>query len=373
MIRAGLVYAACWLLFGALYSVILYLGGRPIAVADALTGGMTNSLYAALLGIPVLLVVRRGLDRGWSRGRLTATGGAAALLFAAAWTTLVSLSVVVFAPPEASAMYLRWGLWWQFVTGLFLGSAIVAVPVFLHNARRLREQQARAAHAEALRARAELAALRAQLQPHFLFNALHSISAVLRSNPRGAEEALEQLGAMLRYALGVQRDDREEVTLAEELEFVRAYLAIEQLRLGERLKIEERVDPEALECAVLAFTIQPLVENAVRHGIAANPGGGTVRIEATVDDDRLTIVVADNGMGATESVHNQRASRGVGIRSVQQRLSTRYGPAAALRIDTAEGHGFSASITLPVIAPQRRVLMPPPPPPPPPVMLPSSP
>jgi signal transduction histidine kinase len=320
-------------------------------VADAFLGGMSNSLMAALLGIPVLLLVRHGLARRWSRTHLTSATSVAVLVYATAWTLVVSLSVIRFAPADVAAMYMQWGMWWQFVTGLLLGAAVVGGVVVLHNARRLREQEARTARAEALRARAELAALRAQLQPHFLFNTLHSISAVLRSDPHGAEQALEHLGAMLRYALGVARDDREEVTLSDELNFVRAYLSIEQLRLGDRLRVVEHVDPEALECAVLAVTLQPLVENAVRHGIATNPRGGTVRITATVAEESLHIAVADDGVGASDAEHALRATGGVGIRSVRQRLSARYGAAATLRIETSPGRGFRASITLPVVAP----------------------
>ena len=355
MIRSALAYLACWLPFAACYTAILLVSGRPIRVVDALMGGTTNSLMAALLGVPVLLIVRHGLRRAWPRLHLTSAAAVAIVLYAAAWTALVSLSVIRFAPAEAVTMYIRWGMWWQFVTGLLLGAAIVAAVVLLHNARRLREQEARTAQAEALRARAELAALRAQLQPHFLFNALHSISAVLRSDPRGAEHALEQLGSMLRYALGVQRDDREEVTLAEELDFVRSYLAIEQLRLGDRLRVQEQIDPDALECAVLAVSLQPLVENAIRHGIAPSSRGGTVRITASIDADRLHVEIADDGVGAVaEVMDEQRMLRGVGIRSVRQRLAARYGTAASLFIDTAADRGFRASITLPVRAPALR-------------------
>ncbi len=352
MIRSALVYFACWLPFAACYSLILFLSGRPMTVADAIIGGGSSTLAAAIFGLPVIAATRRGLTRGWSRTRLTVTSTAAALIYSAAWTTFVSWSVIRFAPPDAAATYLKWGVWWQFGTGLFLGTTVLGAVIFLHNAQRLREQQARAAQAEALQARAELAALRAQLQPHFLFNALHSIAAVMRSDPHGAEHALEQLGSMLRYALGVQRDDREEVTLGEELEFVRAYLAIEQLRLGDRLRVEEVVDPDALECAVLAFTLQPLVENAVRHGIAASSRGGVVRITASVDDDRLCIAVADDGIGArADALQENGDERGVGIRAVTQRLNARYGSAGSLHIDTAPARGFRVSLTMPLSVP----------------------
>jgi signal transduction histidine kinase len=353
--RTALIYLACWLPFAATYTIILMVSGRPMTALDALIGGVVSALQAAILGIPVLLVIKRGLARGWSKRRLTSASVSAILLFAAAWTTVVSWNVIRYAPPDAAATYIRWGMWWQVVTGIFLASAITGVVLLAHNANRLREQEARTARAEALRAQAELAALRAQLQPHFLFNALHSISAVLRSDPRGAEQALEQLGSMLRYALGVQRDDREDVTLAEELDFVRAYLAIEQLRFGDRLRVQEQIDPEALECAVLAVTLQPLVENAIRHGIASNTRGGTVFIRAAIEDDRLRLEVADDGSGAVaEVIDEQRGARGVGIRSVRQRLNARYGAAGELRIETAPGKGFRAVISLPVSAPAVR-------------------
>lgn len=350
--RGALVYFACWLPFAACYSLILYLSGRPMSATDAALGGLTNSTFAALLGLPLLIATRRGLRRGWTRLHLTSALAAAVFLYAAAWTTLVSLSVIRYAPRESAAMYMKFGMWWQFVTGLLLGAAVVGACALVHNVAQLREQQARAAKAEVLRARAELAALRAQLQPHFLFNALHSISAVLRSDPRGAEHAIEQLGSMLRYALGIQRDDREQVTLAEELEFVRAYLAIEQLRLGDRLRSEEDIDPDALECAVLTFTLQPLVENAVQHGIAANTKGGTVRISASVDDAQLRLEVGDDGAGAHAALLREHDDeRGIGLRAVSQRLSARYGSSATLRIDTAPGQGFRATITMPLSVP----------------------
>jgi signal transduction histidine kinase len=323
-----------------------------MSATDAALGGLTNSLFAALLGIPLLFATRRALRRRWSRSHLTIAFAIAVILYAAAWTTFVTLSVMRYAPSESAAMYMKFGMLWQFVTGLLLGTAVVGACALVHNVAQLREQQERAAKAEALRARAELAALRAQLQPHFLFNALHSISAVLRSDPRGAEHAIEQLGSMLRYALGIQRDDREEVTLAEELEFVRAYLAIEQLRLGDRLRTEENIDPDALECAVLAFTLQPLVENAVRHGIAATTNGGTVRITASIEDTYLRLEVADDGVGTHAALVREHGDeRGVGLRAVSQRLSTRYGGSATLRIDTALGQGFRATIVLPVSVP----------------------
>jgi LytS/YehU family sensor histidine kinase len=112
---------------------------------------------------------------------------------------------------------------------------------------RLREQEARAARADALRMRAELAALRGQLNPHFLFNTLHTLTALVRRDPDTAEHALERFGDMLRYVLDVKRSAREDVTLGDEMQFVRNYLSLEQLRLGDRLRVAEQLDPDALD------------------------------------------------------------------------------------------------------------------------------
>src|SRR4029078_5856777 len=131
----------------------------------------------------------------------------------------------------------------QAIDGLFFYGLIAAASYVIRIATRLREQEARVARAETLRMRAELAVLRGQLNPHFLFNTLHTLTALVRRDPETAERALERFGDMLRYVLDVKRSQREDVTLAGEMQFVRNYLALEHLRLGDRLRIVEHIDP----------------------------------------------------------------------------------------------------------------------------------
>jgi LytS/YehU family sensor histidine kinase len=208
----------------------------------------------------------------------------------------------------------------------------------------LREEQARLSEVELLRARSELKALRAQVNPHFLFNTLHSVRALIRENPDSAEEALVELGDLLRYALRVQDAADDGVLLREEWEFSRAYLALEKLRLGDRLHVEEELSDAALQSVVPAFVLQPLVENAIRHGIAPRERGGTVWIRAELADGALRLQVRDDGPGA-----NGFATKGMGLGLdlLRQRLRALYGAAGSVEVASAGAAGFSVTLRFP--------------------------
>jgi hypothetical protein len=171
---------------------------------------------------------------------------------------------------------------------------------------------------------AELRALQSQINPHFLFNALNTLYGVIPRSAEGARRTVLNLADIFRYFLTT---DRSFLPLEEELAIVRAYLDIERLRLGEKLTIEIDVDDEALTELIPVLCIQPLVENAVRHGIAPQAGGGTVRVEAHVRDGALAVAVLDTGAG----FHTAEQS-GVGLENVRRRLELCYGPGAELEI-----------------------------------------
>ncbi|HVP38525.1 MAG TPA: histidine kinase [Candidatus Saccharimonadales bacterium] len=191
-------------------------------------------------------------------------------------------------------------------------------------------------------AQAELRTLRAQVNPHFLFNTLNSIAALIPANPTVAEEITTRLAEVFRYAL--RASDREHATLGEELAFVRAYLDIEKVRLGERLRVEEDVRPGLESLPVPALLLQPLVENAVRHGVSPRVEGGVVRLAARREDARLVIEVADDGPGMAATP--ARGGTGFGLRSVQDRLAA-LGPPHALHIESNPGRGTRVRVTLP--------------------------
>jgi sensor histidine kinase YesM len=233
----------------------------------------------------------------------------------------------------------------QILIGLWLYGLIAGISHALRLTGRRREREAAAARAESLHMHAELQALRGQLDPPFLFNTLRAVSALVPRDPAGAQVALEHFADLLRYVLDAKRLVREEVTLAEELSFVRDYLVLEQLRFGERLTVVEQIDADALECVLPSLTLQPLVENAITHAIAPRATGGTITIGASIEGDELILVVADDGPGAVEE--GVRSAQGLGLRVGRQRLETRYPKLARFTVTTAPGAGFTVTLTLP--------------------------
>jgi sensor histidine kinase YesM len=148
--------------------------------------------------------------------------------------------------------------------------------------------------------------------------------------------------------LDVKRSAREDVTLADEMEFVHNYLSLEQLRLGDRLEVEENIDPETLDCVLPSLTLQPLVENAIKYGIAPIARGGTLHLIAFFDDESLVLEVRDDGPGAPANILD--TASGVGLRAVRQRLETRYMKHASFGVTTAPGEGFAVRVRLPAHA-----------------------
>jgi LytS/YehU family sensor histidine kinase len=213
--------------------------------------------------------------------------------------------------------------------------------------RRTAELEMRAARAEAARSQAELLALRSQLNPHFLFNTLHSLMALVRYHPQSAEDALERLSEMLRYTLGEKRDSGgvNLVSLREEWQFVQNYITLEKMRLGERLTTDFKVSDSALDCSIPAFTIQTLVENAVKHGIAPRSKAGKISITVECRRESLEIKVRDDGSGAAENFSD---GNGMGLSLVRKQLEIFYGDKATLNVETAPQEGFTARINLPV-------------------------
>ena len=346
MSRARFValYALAWTPLAALYAVVL--GSRTeIDFISALFGaGWTIGSAAILGGVAWWLSNRIRYDRV-HRVRFILTHVLLSFVYAGLLTGQVAVSIRYNASAESYERFMREAFGWQLLYGIALYGLVVGISYAVQASRRLRDEENRAARAEALRVDAELRALRAQLNPHFLFNALHSITGLVRVDPVGGERALEQFGTLLRYVLDVNRERSEEVTLEAELGFVRTYLALERLRLGERLRVVEEIEPDALECLVLAFSLQPLVENAVRHGIAPRAGQGTLRLSATLADDDLVLEVADDGAGAEAS--RVAEAKGLGLAAVKQRLETRWGTTARMEVVTAPRNGFLVRLRMP--------------------------
>jgi sensor histidine kinase YesM len=197
---------------------------------------------------------------------------------------------------------------------------------------------------------AHLSALKMQIQPHFLFNTLNAIMVLVRQQKgREAEEMLSRLSDLLRCVL----DDvnTQEVPLRRELEYVQLYLSIEQVRFQDRLQIEIASDPEVLAAAVPHMVLQPLVENAIRHGIGRSSSAGRIRISACRVKGMLEITVQDDGPGLAPFALDR--ARGIGLANTRARLTQRYGETASLRVENGAQAGVTATVILPcrLIAP----------------------
>jgi signal transduction histidine kinase len=322
--------------FGA---VMLAFGGSPVRALAATT-------FAVVPGVGFAVAVTRiGRRVRWFEGGRLRLAGVHVLLgvgYSVSWSAAV---LVLFASEQS----LHTGkpftlsmdaLSWSTFTGVLLYAGIAGAAFGLETTARLRDERGRLARAETLRVRAELAALRAQVNPHFLFNTLHTVLGLVRRDPALAEEALQDLGDVLRYALNVQRGD-DRVALREELEFVERYLAIERIRLGDRLRVEQQVSEAALDCRLPAFSVQPIVENAIRYAVAPRASGGRVRIEARCEDGWLRVVVGDDGAGQPAE-----AGAGLGLSLVRQRLEAAFGPDAQLVTQRGEA-GFEVTLRVP--------------------------
>jgi LytS/YehU family sensor histidine kinase len=238
---------------------------------------------------------------------------------------------------------------WQTMIGGVLYFTVVGAAYAWRNDDRVREEAARAARAETLRARAELQALRSQLNPHFILNTLHTLIGLVRREPGLAEDALERLGELLRYGLRVHREGADRVLLRDEWDFARSYLEIERLRLGDRLRLHLQAEPDVMECGVPPFTLQPLVENAVVHGIAGRAAGGGLWVTASAAEGRLRFEVRDDGPGIRAG--SEPAGSGLGLRLLRDRLAALYGERASLRVETAASGGCRAVVELPLERP----------------------
>jgi anti-sigma regulatory factor (Ser/Thr protein kinase) len=337
------IYSLCWLIYAVLLGFVSQL--------DALLAGHLNwwgtvesSLSILPSGLLLTLVwpMTGYLER---KGKRLATlvfvhfGGA--LLFA-----LVSF-LAMYTLNSGKNPSLGWYAWpfmynmitYAFIAGIFHSGRATAAS---------RRQAAAVHQAQNLLIAAELSALRSKLNPHFLFNTLHSIIALTGKNPAAAETALFQCSDMLRYVLDTEKSGSDRVTLSAELDFVRDYLELEALRLGPRLNVEWDLDPAALEYSVPALTLQPLVENSIKHAFNPHSRPGKLLISIHRDEraQALTMAVADDGPGA--DLAQLRASSGLGIRTVERRLQLDYGPAAGLTIDTTAGAGFAVSVSIPL-------------------------
>jgi hypothetical protein len=306
-----------------------------------------------LLGIAVYPWVRSLQRRPLLPAAVFALHAAAAVLFGALWQALeFTTAWRLFSLDHAVACWAQTVLW-RFVWGLFVYAAVATGFTALLQTRRARAAALSAAQAESALARAELAAISGKLNPHFLFNTLNSLIALTRKDPRAAEAALLRFSGMLRYVLDSKRSAADRVPLADEIEFVRDYLALESLRLGSRLDIHWQLDPATLQAEIPPLSLQPLVENSIVHGVAPRAQGGRISIRSGHDASNrgLELSVEDDGPGcdpATLDADDARPARGIGLAALKRRFALDYEGRARLQVRTSPGAGFRVDLWIPI-------------------------
>jgi len=302
-----------------------------------------------LLSLLIVAVDRQALRRGPTLAIGLMWHLPACLIVSALSVYLVpALSFLLSVPDQGFALSLapiQRALRWGIAAQMILYWAIVGANRAVHYYARYQERAVRAVELEKLLVESQLQGLRMQLEPHFLFNALNTISAHVESDPRAARRMIEELGELLRCSL--ESHDQQEVRLSQELALLNHYLAIQRARFEDRLRIDVDIPAEMLDARVPSQLLQPLVENALRHGLAPRAEGGRVWIEATRDRNDLRIRVIDDGVGLPAG-QVPRAAAGRGLSITRQRLACLY-PGGRARLDIRNGSesGAVVEITIP--------------------------
>ncbi len=336
----------------------------PMALTSALAMQFCQILtYAPLTPFAFAFATRYPIRRNnWvMRSLLYLVGG---LVFTVAHVALQSMTPFGFWDPN----YHEWrsaiwdshshafGIEWsvlpeQFVTSLFndIFGAFIPITLVAHivsHTRTLRERELRAVQLEEQLTKTRLQVLKSQLQPHFLFNTMNSISSLMLTDVRAADRMLTRLGDLLRMSL--ELTGTQITTLRREIEFVSCYLEIEKARFNDRLRVTLDISPDTLDALVPHLLLQPLVDNAVKHGVSRLPGGGEIRIAATTRARQLKIEICDNGPGISN--RGTLPSSGLGLRITRERLRSLYGHEQSLELLGLPEGGTRAQVSIPFLA-----------------------
>jgi len=273
------------------------------------------------------------------------------LVFTAAHVTVFTTARVVIRTQLGAIPTDWWALFQERYFGNFDWEmmtywALIALSNALDYHRESRERELTAAQLQTQLAEAQLEALQRQLHPHFLFNTLNTISALMHRDAQAADEMLVRLSDLLRLTL--DRVGTQQVPLKDEVDFLRKYLEIEETRFGDRLEVTIDVDPDVLDAPVPNLVLQPLVENALRHGLAPKIGGGRVDVSARQVGGGLTLTVRDNGVGLSPDTLDALHS-GVGLSNTRSRLENLYGENHRFEFHTPPGGGLVVTIVIPFV------------------------
>lgn len=352
LVRAGLIVAA-WTVLASFLTSQMYLAYSrrqvPIRWERIFLVELTYAyVWAALTPLILWLARRFPIERyKWVRSMLVHLG---ASLFVGFSTRVLHDLMLFFAVSDAEWQFsltkLLMNVYFMTDYGVMLYWLILLISYSFSYQRRYREGEVRATRLEAQLAQAQLQALKMQLHPHFLFNTLHSISALIHKNADAADKMIARLGDFLRLTL--ENSGAQEVSLQEELEFLKCYLEIERIRFQDRLTVQMEIEPQALGARLPNLILQPIVENAIRHGISPRTSPGRIEIGARRLNGTLQVQVTDNGPGlASDSNTGSIVKAGVGLANTQARLKQLYGDQHRLDLSNASSGGLTVILEIP--------------------------
>jgi len=337
-----LIWWLAWLMLAAGQSLLIYIayGGKADA---AIADGLFSMLFFGLLGLaiwfPVKYMLRNDNELYSSIVNIILTGSVTIVI----WLLVPRLIVRAFVSEKVDyEIFWHSSLVFRATAGILIYSVTVLVYYLFLSATRLAEKAKRQAQLEAQVREGELKMLRSQINPHFLFNSLNSVSSLTVTDPLKAREMIVKLSDFMRYSLSSRNE--QPVTLQTEMESLRLYLQIEKVRFGERLVIEEDVDGECLPALLPGMLLQPLYENAVKHGVYESTEEVTIRTSVKKENDNVVITVSNNI--DTEAVVTKKGA-GIGLKNVGSRLELFFGETAELNITRTE-ECFTVTVRFPL-------------------------
>ena len=332
-----------WTLLGALSAVRVMVtyaySGNIVTWRRALVIALADWYVWALLAPAIAWLARRFAieRRSWLRSLLFHIP---ASLFFSILKMVIEFRLLQWLDPPSAQRYPVL----QFPSTLFTYYAILGTIYAFDYYRKYRTHELKASQLQTQLAQAQLQALKMQLHPHFLFNTLHAISSLMRRDVEAAERMIARLSDLLRLTL--ENVGSQETSLRQELEFLESYLEIEKTRFRDRLQVKMDIEPETLDARVPNLILQPLVENAVRHGVAPHAAPGLIEISARLKENKLEIQVRDNGAGLPDARRAQ-IKEGVGLANTRARLEQLYGADYLFDLSNRDKGGLVVSLTIP--------------------------
>jgi signal transduction histidine kinase len=343
-----------WTLLGLSFALSTYLGALQdnvqISFKRALSGYLADFYLWGMLS-PLIFILARRFELRDRFPRNLLIHVATSILLSAFVLSAASPLVWYFGYVNTTRNPTLWILWrnnafspYYFHQGLTIYWTTLVVAHAIYYYRGLRAGEAKTAKLSAQLAQAQLQALKMQIHPHFLFNTLNSIAALLHKDAEAADRMIARLGDFLRMTL--KRSDAAAVDFEQELEFLKCYLDIEHIRFQDRLTVEMDIEPRTLTILVPNLILQPIVENAVRHGIAKQTAPGRITIRAHQQSNRLIMQVEDNGPGLKTEANGNVS--GIGLSNTRARLEQFYGDDFDLQIANSNGRGVTVTVDIPV-------------------------